>query len=83
LYASYSGHLNIIKFLIEEHQVNEKILTNSGLNVLHLAAQKNVIAPFLYFRERIGLEEKDSLNSSALHWAAYMNSEDVVAYILS
>ena len=83
MYACYSGHLNIIKYLIEEHQVNEKLVTKSGLNVLHLAAQKNVIAPFLYFRERISLEEKDNLNSTPLHWAAYMNSEHVVAYILS
>lgn len=83
MYASYSGHLHIIRFLIEEHQVNEKIVTKSGLNALHLAAQKNVIAPFLYFRERISLEEKDNLNSTPLHWAAYMNSENVVAYILS
>lgn len=68
---------------MEEHHVNERLVTKSGLNVLHLAAQKNMIGPFLYFRGRVSLEEEDNLKSTPLHWAAYMNSEQVVAYILS
>lgn len=83
IYASYSGHIDIIRYLVEEFHVNEKIVTNTGLNPLHLAAQKNMVMPFLYFRGRINLDDVDDLDSTALHWAAYMNSENVVAYILS
>jgi len=74
LYASYSGHLDIIKYLTEEYQVNLQLTTNTGLNPLHLAAQKNMVMPFLYFREKINLNQEDNLQSTALHWAAYMNS---------
>jgi palmitoyltransferase len=42
-----------------------------------------MIMPFLYLRERIGLGEVDDMKSTPLHWAAYMNSEEVVSYILS
>lgn len=55
LYASYSGHIDIIRYFVEEIQVNERLTTNSGVNPLHLAAQKNVLLPFLYFRSRIDI----------------------------
>jgi palmitoyltransferase ZDHHC13/17 len=57
--------------------------TSNGLNALHLASQKNMVLPFLYFKDRISLADVDNMNSTPLHWAAYMNSEEVVAYILS
>lgn len=74
LYASYSGHLDIIKYLVEDHQVNTQLTTNTGLNPLHLAAQKNALLPLLYFREHIDINSTDKLKSTPLHWAAYMNS---------
>ena len=63
--------------------VNDQLVTKTGLNPLHLAAQKNMTLPMLYFRDRININSSDELKSSALHWAAYMNSEQVVAYLLS
>jgi hypothetical protein len=83
LYAAYNGHLDIIRYLVEEHGVNDQLVTKTGLNPLHLAAQKNMVLPFLYFRDRIDLNAGDTLRSSPLHWAAYMNSEQAVAYMLS
>jgi ankyrin repeat protein len=83
LYAAYSGNMDVIKYLVEEHRVNEYFKTSNGLNALHLASQKNMVSPFLYFRGRISLEDVDDMNSTPLHWAAYMNSEEVVSYILS
>ena len=62
IYASYSGHIDIIKYLVEEFHVDEKIVTNTGLNPLHLAAQKNMVMPFLYFRGRINLDDVDDLD---------------------
>lgn len=83
LYAAYSGKMDVIRYFVEDHRVNEFAKTNNGLNALHLASQKNMVSPFLYFRGRISLEEVDDMNSTPLHWAAYMNSEEVVFYILS
>lgn len=68
---------------MEEYHADYSIRTNTGLNQLHLAAQKNVIMPFLYFRGKVNLYQLDDLLSTPLHWAAYTNSEDVVTYILS
>jgi ankyrin repeat protein len=59
LYASYSGYIDIIKYLIEEYGVNYELTTNTGLNPLHLAAQKNNILPFLYFKNKIDLNIVD------------------------
>ena len=42
-----------------------------------------MVMPFLYFRGRINLDDVDDLDSTPLHWAAYMNCENVVAYIIS
>jgi ankyrin repeat protein len=83
LYATYNGHMDIIKYLMEDYAVNEKLCTKTGLNPLHLAAQKNMVLPFIYFKYRIGVNESDSNSSTALHWASYMNSEEVVAYLLT
>lgn len=83
LYATYNGHMDIIKYLVEDYRVNDMLTTKTGLNPLHLAAQKNVVLPFIYFRGRIDINESDSNQSTALHWASYMNSEDVVGYLLA
>lgn len=83
LYACYSGHIDIIRYLVEEYEVNYQLTTNTGLNPLHLAAQKNNIMPFIYFRKKIDINEVDKEDSTALHWASYLNSEEVVSYILA
>ena len=76
------GHIDIIRYLVEEHRVNQNATTNNGLNALHLAAQRNMILPFLYFKD-IDVNLPDKIKTTPLHWAAYMNSEQVVGYLLS
>ena len=83
LYAAYNGHIDIIRYLVEEHRVNQNATTNSGLNALHLAAQRNMLLPFLYFRSSIDVNLADKVKTTPLHWASYMNSEQVVGYLLS
>jgi len=75
--------MEVIKYLVEHHKVNILAKTNNGLNSLHLASQKNMVSPFLYFYQRISLDDVDDMDSTPLHWAAYMNSEEVVSFILS
>ena len=83
LYASYSGHLDVIEYLVLQHQANYQLTTKSGLNPIHLAAQRNMLLPVVYFRQKIDINSRDQLNSTALHWAGYTNSEQIVAFLLS
>lgn len=55
LYATYNGHMDIIKYLVEDYRVNDMLTTKTGLNPLHLAAQKNMVLPFIYFKSRIDI----------------------------
>ncbi|CAM6005941.1 unnamed protein product [Sphagnum balticum] len=58
---------------------------NTLLHQLAFEDHLDIIKLFVkYVRSgRISLDEEDKLHSTALHWAAYMNSEQVTAYILS
>lgn len=82
LYASYSGHLDVIKYLVQQG-VNYQLTTKTGLNPLHVAAQRNMVLPLIYFKNMIDLNSKDEVNSTPLHWASYTNSESVVAFLLA
>jgi palmitoyltransferase len=42
-----------------------------------------MILPLLYFRDKLDPNSQDHINSTALHWAAYTNSEGVIAYLLA
>jgi hypothetical protein len=42
-----------------EQGANAQITTKTGLNPLHVAAQRNMLLPLLFFRERIDLNSKD------------------------
>ena len=56
--------------------------TKSGLNMLHLAAQNDKVKTFIYYNDKISINTRDLKLSTPLHWASYMNSENVVNYIL-
>ena len=83
LYACFNGHLDVIRYFVEEWSANDHLTNNTGLNPLHLAAQKNIVLTLLYFKDRIDLNSVDAHESTPLHWASYMNSEQVAAYLLS
>ena len=82
LYAAYNGHIDIIKYFVQDHEVSYNLTTNTGLNILHCAAQRNMVLPMLYFRGKLDLNSKDQLNSTSLHWASYMNCEQVAQFLL-
>lgn len=75
--------MDVIRYLTEDFRVNEQLTTNTGLNLLHMAAQTNMVLPLVYFKDRIGINECDHNSSSTLHWASYMGSEEVVSYLLA
>lgn len=48
-----------------------------------MAAQNNKISSFIYFKDRINVNEVDERGSTALHWAAYRGNEETVTYLLT
>ena len=83
LYASYNGHMDVIRYLIQQYAVNQQLTTKTGLNAIHLAAQNNKVFPILFFKDKIDLNSADTSGSSCLHWASYMNSEQALTFLLS
>lgn len=57
--------------------------TKTGLNAMHLAAQNNKVATFVYFRDKLKVNSIDKKMGTALHWASYLNGEEVVSYLLA
>ena len=83
-YASYKGNIKVISKLIK-FNANFRDVSKKGLNVLHLAAQGNKTNSLVYFKEKYNfdIESKDDSFSTALHWACYFGSKNVVEFLLS
>ena len=58
---------------------------NDGNNVIHFAAQGDQVASIYYFLNKFNfnLEEKNSSDSTALHWAAYLNNEVSLSFLIA
>lgn len=81
-YASYKGNVEMIKYL-ESLGANVMLLTNLGLNCMHLTAQGDQLASALYFYDRFDINSIDNKKGTALHWAAYVGSEDITTFLLA
>lgn len=81
-YASYNNDLELIRVL-EDLKANQKAETQAGLTVLHMAAQSDAVDSFIHYRNVIDINTKDSKGMTPLHWAAYMCSERIAAFLLS
>lgn len=83
-YAAFRGNIEIIQYLID-HGGNPFIKDNDGHNVIHIAAQGDKVNVIYYFVKNYNLDvnDRDSKNSSALHWAAYLNKEIALTYLLA
>lgn len=51
--------------------------------MLHLSAQSDKIKTFIYYRNKIPINDLDDRKSTPLHWAAYSGSEKVTQYLLA
>lgn len=81
-YASYKGNVEMIKFL-ENLGASILVQNKAGLNVLHLAAQGDRMQSMIYLYDRFELNCVDLKNGTPLHWACYMGSENVAAFLLA
>ena len=83
-YATFMGNIEIIKYLTMKG-AKPLIKDKDGQNVIHIAAQKGYVAIIYYFLENFSFDinEKDCQFSTALHWAAYLDEEITMAYLLA
>ena len=68
---------------LEKEGARFDIKTNSGQNVLHLAAQSNQAQTFIFFKDKININSRDFKLSTPLHWAAFSGNENIVDYLLA
>lgn len=83
-YAAFRGNIKILEKLIQ-NGADINIKNNSGLNVMHMAAQGDQPNVLVFFKEKYDMQVNtlDSVLSTPLHWACYMGAESSVDYLTS
>ena len=83
-YAAFRGNIRILEFLIKNGG-NPFIKDNDGHNVIHIAAQGDKVNVIHFFIKNYNFDvnDRDSKDSSALHWAAYLNKEIALTYLIA
>lgn len=83
-YAAFRGNIPVIKYLTELG-ANPFLKDKDGHNVIHIAAQGDQVAAIYFFIQNFNFDinDKDSRQSTALHWAAFLNKEIALSYLLA
>ena len=83
-YAAFRGNIEIIQYLIN-YGGSPFVKDNDGHNVIHIAAQGDKVNVIHYFIKNFTFDvnERDSKESSALHWSAYLNKEIALTYLIA
>lgn len=83
-YAAFRGNIPIIKLLIS-HGANPFVKDKDGHNVIHIAAQGDQVATIYYFitNYNFDLNDRDKRESTPLHWAAYLNKEIALSFLIA
>ena len=83
-YASFKGNIRIIKYLISLG-ADTYAQDNDENNVMHFAAQGNQVASLFFFWQNynFNFEMKNICQSTPLHWAAYLNYEIMLSFLIA
>lgn len=83
-YAAFRGNIAVLDYLIKLGG-NPFIKDNDGHNVIHIAAQGDKVNVIHYFIKNFNFDvnDRDKKDSSALHWAAYLNKEISLTYLIA
>lgn len=75
----------MIEFLVDVLQADTQVKSNSGLSVLHVAAQTDSPVSVVYFTKAKGIQidEQDLASRTPLHWAIHHKSKLCLEYILA
>jgi len=82
--AAYSGHLPVVKYLVEERGAQVDGKNNGGRQPLHCAAYSGYLPVVKYLIEErgAGVDAKDNGDWQPLHEAAYSGHLPVVKYLV-
>ena len=82
-YSVINGNIKIFK-LLKKFGANLEAVTNTGKNIMHIAAESNQpsMMIYLYLNEAQDVSSVDENGSTPLHWACYYKAEECVNYLL-
>jgi len=82
-YSVINGNIAIFK-LLKKYGANLEAVTNTGKNIMHIAAESNQpsMMIYLYLNEAQDISSVDENGSTPLHWACYYKAEECVNYLL-
>lgn len=83
-YASSNGNIKMMQ-LLKQYGAKIEAITNTGKNVLHIAAENNQPSMIIYcvMNEPLDIFSVDENGSTPLHLACYSGSFECVNYLLS
>ena len=83
-FAAYRGNNKLIEYLISIG-ADIHAIDNDGHNWIHIAAQSDRINTiyFLIKKYNFDINQGDTKKSTALHWAAFLNKENALTYLLA
>ena len=83
-YAAFTGDLSLIKLMISNGgDIFQK--NDTGMTALQFAAQGNQAAVITYLLDehKFDINQVDSKQSSALHWAIFNSNEIALSFLLA
>ena len=83
-YSVINGNIDIFQ-LLKKYGANLEEVTNTGKNIIHIAAESNQpsMMMYLYLNEAQDISSLDENGSTPLHWACYYKAEECVNYLLN
>ena len=83
-YSVIKGNIKIFD-LLKKYGGNLDTVTNTGKNIMHLAAESNqpTMMIYLFLNEAREVTSVDESGSTPLHWACYYQAEECVNYLLN
>ena len=83
-YSVIKGNIKIFD-LLKQYGGNLDTVTNTGKNIMHLAAESNqpTMMIYLFLNEAREVTSVDESGSTPLHWACYYQAEECVNYLLN
>lgn len=83
-YVAFKGNLDVLVTLMEKGG-DIFLRNNSGLSVMHMAAQGDKANLLIYFKDKFDMNilDRDNSGNTPLHWACYTSAENSLNFLIS
>lgn len=84
LYVAFKGNLKVLNTLMDKGG-DIFLRNNSGLSVMHMAAQGDRANLLIYLKDKFGMNilDRDNSGNTPLHWACYTSAENSLNFLIS